>query len=103
MSCTLCATPAKRKCTRCGQVFCNRHIRYGNPHFAFAPVAASVGHYCDACWQRYATLGQQGQRRQQLLLGIIFSVFGVFACFVLSSAAFVLWQFLQIWGAAVGG
>jgi len=52
-SCQICGEPAKRKCTRCGRVFCDVHIRYGNPHFALGSLGGGVGYYCDDCWATY--------------------------------------------------
>jgi len=51
--CAVCGEPAKRKCTRCGGVFCDLHIRYGNPHFALGSMAGGTGYYCDRCWEAY--------------------------------------------------
>lgn len=43
--CQECANLAQRKCTGCGGLFCNLHIRYGNP------LWGGVGYYCDRCWR----------------------------------------------------
>jgi len=56
VACTVCDQPASRKCTRCGQVFCNLHVRQGNPYFTFGVRGTSSGWYCDACWKKYGTL-----------------------------------------------
>lgn len=44
-SCSACGEPARRKCTRCGRVFCNLHIRYGNPHFSLGSLDGGAGYY----------------------------------------------------------
>jgi len=57
-TCSVCSKMAKRKCTRCGKLFCDLHIRYGNPHFALGSVGGGTGYYCDTCWARYGKWGR---------------------------------------------
>lgn len=57
LSCPVCGQPARRKCTRCGQAFCDLHIRYGNPHFTVGSLIGGTGYYCDDCWADYAKQG----------------------------------------------
>ena len=50
VSCSACSNEAVRKCTRCGQVYCELHTRYGNPQRGLAGLFGGIGHYCDGCW-----------------------------------------------------
>lgn len=90
MRCKTCGAPAKHKCTRCGDLFCIQHIRYGNPHFALWSPTGSVGYYCDNCWEFYR---KQGERARKFLLafiggiGIIWLIWLLTLCFILSTFA----------------
>ena len=54
VTCKLCDRPVRKKCTKCGNMFCEQHIRYGNPYHAFEKlVEGSNGNYCDICWAEY--------------------------------------------------
>ncbi len=71
--CAVCGGPAKRKCTRCGRLFCDLHVRYGNPHFSLGSLRGSTGYYCDECWASYAREG----RIARALITVIILVFAV--------------------------
>ncbi len=47
--CEICMQPATKKCTGCGKVFCDLHIRLGGQ--ANRMYSNSVGYYCDDCWE----------------------------------------------------
>lgn len=47
--CEVCLQPATKKCTSCGRVFCDLHIRYGGQAGGMYG-AGDVGYYCDECW-----------------------------------------------------
>lgn len=49
--CQVCLQPATTKCTSCGQVFCDLHIRYGG-QVGGMYGGGDVGNYCDECWAR---------------------------------------------------
>lgn len=53
-----CLNQARKKCTKCGKVFCDLHIRYGNPKFTFGVSRSSIGNYCDACWEQLEHQGK---------------------------------------------
>ncbi len=60
--CKVCNSPARKKCTSCGELFCDLHIRYGNPRFAFRRlVEGSSGNYCDACWEKYKKIADRNK------------------------------------------
>ena len=58
--------PATKKCTGCGKVFCDLHIRYGGqPGGMYG--AGDVGYYCDACWEAQVV---RRRRVRQALVGV---------------------------------
>ena len=82
--CAVCGAPAAKKCTRCGKLFCNVHVRYGNPYFAFHRlVSGSSGYYCDECWNFYA-------RRAKTNLVIVLAIILVVALAVGGGILFLL-------------
>ncbi len=48
--CQVCYQPATKKCTSCGRVFCDLHVRYGG-QMGGPYGGGSVGYYCDECWE----------------------------------------------------
>jgi hypothetical protein len=48
--CEICYQPATKKCTSCGKVFCDLHVRYGGSAGGLYGGAGEVGYYCDECW-----------------------------------------------------
>ena len=51
--CQVCAQQATKKCTGCGEVFCDLHVRYaGETGGMYGGRGVMVGYYCDACWER---------------------------------------------------
>ena len=82
--CLICGDPARRKCTRCGEAFCDVHVRYGNPHFELQAPQVGVGYYCDHCWDAY---WQEGQRQQRLMT--VFCILG--ALVALGAATAAIW------------
>ena len=70
-TCSICGERAKRKCTRCGETFCDLHVRYGNPHFAVNAPGAGVGHYCDVCWETYEQEGAKARKVQRVVAGCV--------------------------------
>jgi hypothetical protein len=52
--CEACYQPATKKCTSCGKVFCDLHVRYGAQTGGMYGRVGEVGYYCDACWERQA-------------------------------------------------
>jgi len=72
-TCSLCERPAKRKCTKCGNLFCDLHVRQGNPHFAFGRlVSGSSGYYCDDCWRFYE---RKSKKNAIVFWGIVIVLF----------------------------
>jgi hypothetical protein len=53
-----CTNQAKKKCTKCGKVYCDLHIRYGNPKSAFGVSYSGIGNYCDLCWEQLEKQGK---------------------------------------------
>ncbi|WP_303774422.1 hypothetical protein [Anaerolinea thermophila] len=62
-----CKNKPKKKCTKCGKLFCELHLRYGNPRLAFGSLQSSIGNYCDDCWM---LLEKQG-RLERILVPLI--------------------------------
>jgi len=49
--CSECSNDAARRCTECGSVFCDLHLRLGNPRRGWADrMRGADGYYCDSCW-----------------------------------------------------
>ena len=69
--CEECSAPAQRPCTRCGKLFCDIHLRYGNPHYR-RDLAGKVGYYCKQCWNWHMFLA--GVRRTIVIGLTIFMV-----------------------------
>jgi hypothetical protein len=54
--CKVCAQPATKKCTGCGEVFCDLHVRYGGEAGGmYGSRGIPIGYYCDECWQKMTT------------------------------------------------
>ena len=54
--CQVCAQQATNKCTGCGGVFCDLHVRYaGEAGGTYGGRGITIGYYCDACWERMVT------------------------------------------------
>ena len=54
--CQVCAQQATKKCTGCGEVFCDLHVRYaGEAGGMYGSRGITIGYYCDACWERMTT------------------------------------------------
>jgi len=70
-SCSVCGQPARRKCTRCGGIFCNLHIRYGNPHFTLGTLGGGTGYYCDECWRFYEREGDRIRRIMRIAVIVV--------------------------------
>ena len=49
--CETCYQPATKKCTGCGKVFCDLHVRYGAQTGGMYGRMGEVGYYCDECWE----------------------------------------------------
>ena len=49
--CETCYQPATKKCTGCGKVFCDLHVRYGAQTGGMYGKMGEVGYYCDECWE----------------------------------------------------
>lgn len=64
--CKACLQPATRKCTRCGEVFCDLHVRYGGEIGSMYGGVGDVGTYCDTCW----AARMRGQKRRTVLVGL---------------------------------
>jgi hypothetical protein len=92
-SCSVCGQPARRKCTRCGRVFCDVHIRYGNPHFTLGTFTGGTGYYCDECWGFYEREGDRIRRIMRIAViavGIIFLIAFVVIFIATTSTAMVV-------------
>ena len=63
--CKICLQQATKKCTSCGHVFCDLHIRYGGQSGGM--YGGDVGYYCDECWEKRV----KSRRR---LVGVIFAL-----------------------------
>jgi hypothetical protein len=88
-TCYICNRPAWRKCTRCGQLFCELHGRYGNPHFTVGSFGGGTGYYCDNCWARY--------EREGRIVGIILIIF-----FVILAIFAIIWVLIATGIARIG-
>ncbi len=44
--CQVCAQAATHKCTDCGEVFCDLHVRLAGGE------GSSIGYFCDECWEK---------------------------------------------------
>jgi hypothetical protein len=51
--CHVCYQQATKKCTDCGRVFCDLHVRYGGQTGGMYG-GGDIGYYCDECWDRRA-------------------------------------------------
>ena len=66
--CQVCYQAATKKCTGCGQVFCDLHVRYGGQAGGmYGTPGAMVGYYCDECWEK-KVIGRQ--RLVKVLVGV---------------------------------
>jgi hypothetical protein len=63
--CSVCAQEATKKCTDCGEVFCDLHIRLAGQ--VGSSRAGSIGYFCDECWERRA----RRTRSSRILLIIV--------------------------------
>ena len=80
--CATCGQPARRKCTRCGRLFCDLHVRYGNPHFSLGSAGGGTGYYCDDCWEAYRKKGAVWQK--VFLIGVaLFAVLFLIVSFLI--------------------
>lgn len=44
--CEICGQAATHKCTDCGEVFCDLHVRLAGSE------GSMVGYFCDECWEK---------------------------------------------------
>ena len=66
--CQVCAQQATKKCTSCGEVFCDLHVRYaGEAGGMYGSGGITIGYYCDGCWE-------QMTRRRRNLKGTLIAV-----------------------------
>lgn len=72
-----CSNEAKKKCTKCGKVFCELHLRYGNPHFSLGTIRQGVGNYCDDCWSQLEKQGKLERILVPIISAIVFLVAGL--------------------------
>ena len=70
--CQVCAQQATKKCTSCGGVFCDLHVRYaGEAGGAFGGSRGlMIGYYCDACWERM-TRQRRAYRGVLVAVGVV--------------------------------
>jgi hypothetical protein len=50
--CKVCLNEAARKCTDCGELFCDLHIRLAGQTGGMAGQGSSIGYFCDECWEK---------------------------------------------------
>lgn len=76
--CQVCAQQATKKCTGCGEVFCDLHVRYaGEAGGTFGgSQGLTIGYYCDACWERM-TKQRRGLRGVLVAVGVVLLVVNV--------------------------
>ena len=81
--CQVCAQQATKKCTSCGEVFCDLHVRYaGEAGGMYGGRGLMVGYYCDECWERMT-------KRRKTVVGVTLAVgIGLLALNVLGFVAF---------------
>jgi hypothetical protein len=83
--CEVCLQPATKKCTGCGKVFCDLHVRYGSQGGGMYGGGGDVGYYCDACWERRG----KGRKRLAfivLALGLVLLGMNLLGVFVARGA-----------------
>lgn len=82
--CQICLQSATKKCTSCGGVFCDLHVRYGGQSGGM--YGGDVGYYCDECWEKRVK-GRQRRVGVVLFLGIALLAANIAGVFVFRSAS----------------
>ncbi len=82
--CQTCLQAATKKCTSCGRVFCDLHVRYGGQSGGM--YGGDVGYYCDECWEKRVK-GRQRRVGVVLALGIVLLAANIAGLFVFESAS----------------
>ena len=82
--CQTCLQPATKKCTSCGGVFCDLHIRYGGQSGGM--YGGNVGYYCDECWEKQVK-GRQRRVGMVLFVGIILLAANIAGFFAFESTS----------------
>lgn len=80
MRCAVCAQEATKKCTDCGEVFCDLHIRLAGGTRGLYGPEGTIGYFCDACWEkRIARRQRSGIVMALVVLGLLVAnLVGVF-------------------------
>ena len=88
--CQVCYQSATKKCTDCGEVFCDLHVRYGGQTGGMYG-GGDIGYYCDECWER-RTKKKRSLVSTMVVLGLVLLLANVFGFLVLGRSESVSFQ-----------